>query len=140
MSHISSSFKPNIVFVCVKNGGKSKMAAALMEYDFGEHFTITSAGTSPGVEINKLSAQVLSEIGIDINSEKPNLLTDKILETADLVIVLGSEARVQKKVGIKIETWKIEEPSFLGIDGYERMIAIRKDIHSKVKNLAQRLM
>lgn len=58
--------KPSVLFVCVKNGGKSQMAAGLMRKAAGDAVDVHSAGTRPGNAINDLSAESLREVGIDI--------------------------------------------------------------------------
>lgn len=40
--------KPSVLFVCVKNGGKSQMAAALMLKAAGDAVLVDLAGTAPG--------------------------------------------------------------------------------------------
>ncbi|MGX1770439.1 arsenate-mycothiol transferase ArsC, partial [Dietzia sp. NPDC055343] len=47
---------PSVLFVCVKNGGKSQMAAALMRLHAGEAIEVHSAGTRPGSAVNALAA------------------------------------------------------------------------------------
>ena len=66
--------KPTVLFVCVKNGGKSQMAAGLMRKIAGETVAVYSAGTAPGNALNDLSAQSLLEIGVDITAEHPKLI------------------------------------------------------------------
>lgn len=58
--------RPAVLFVCVRNGGKSQMAAGLMRATAGDRVEVHSAGTSPGEKINALSAEVLAEQGVDI--------------------------------------------------------------------------
>ena len=65
-----------MLFVCVKNGGKSQMAAGLMRKIAGDTVTVDSAGTQPGTTINALSAQTLLEVGVDITDNTPKQLTD----------------------------------------------------------------
>jgi arsenate-mycothiol transferase len=48
---------PSVLFVCVKNGGKSQMAAGLMRKIAGDSVRVYSAGTQPGKAINSLSAE-----------------------------------------------------------------------------------
>ena len=72
---MSKGTKPAVLFVCVKNGGKSQMAAALMRQTTGETVDVYSAGTNPGAEINALSAASLAEVGVDISDEKPKRST-----------------------------------------------------------------
>ena len=45
--------RPSVLFVCVKNGGKSQIAAALMRARAGEAIEVHSAGTAPGSGLNE---------------------------------------------------------------------------------------
>ncbi|HET7742729.1 MAG TPA: low molecular weight phosphatase family protein, partial [Mycobacterium sp.] len=62
----ASNHVPSVLFVCVKNAGKSQMAAGLMRTIAGDTVEVHSAGTRPGGAINALSAAALAEGGIDI--------------------------------------------------------------------------
>ncbi|WP_414929943.1 low molecular weight phosphatase family protein, partial [Tsukamurella pulmonis] len=44
----TESGTPSVLFVCVKNGGKSQMAAGLMRKTAGDAVAVYSAGTKPG--------------------------------------------------------------------------------------------
>ncbi len=66
--------QPSVLFVCVKNGGKSQMAAGLMRKAAGDTVTVESAGTAPGAAINALSAESLLEVGVDITDQVPKQL------------------------------------------------------------------
>ena len=127
---------PSVVFVCVKNAGKSQMAAALMRALTGDSVIVHSAGTRPGEHVNALSAQALAEEGIDISGEMPKPLDDSIIREADVVVTLGREARVEPVPGPRFESWDTVEPSESGIDGIERMRLIRDDIAQRVRVLA----
>ena len=128
-----------MLFVCVKNGGKSQMAAGLMRQVAGEHIEVHSAGTAPGTAINALSAESLLEIGVDITGEHPKPIDPALIRDVDVVVILGREARVQPVAGPQFETWETDEPSERGIDGIERMRLIRDDIAARVRHLAQQL-
>ena len=39
----SAAIKPAVLFVCVKNGGKSPMADGLLRHEAGSGITVTSA-------------------------------------------------------------------------------------------------
>ncbi|MBS4104958.1 arsenate-mycothiol transferase ArsC, partial [Tsukamurella paurometabola] len=67
----AESATPSVLFVCVKNGGKSQMAAGLMRKAAGEAVEVHSAGTKPGSAVNGLSAESLAEVGVDITGETP---------------------------------------------------------------------
>lgn len=132
--------KPAVLFVCVKNGGKSQMAAGLMKLEAGRAITVSSAGTKPGTAVNALSAEVLLDVGVDIRNETTKQLTEADMRAAGLVVVLGTEAHVAPVEGVQIEVWETDEPSARGIEGRERMELVRDDIHARVKELAGRLL
>ena len=72
---------PSVLFVCVKNGGKSQMAAGLMRQAAGDAVTVDSAGTAPGSSVNALSAEVLAEVGVDITDQVPKAITDDLVRS-----------------------------------------------------------
>ena len=131
--------KPSVLFVCVKNGGKSQMAAGLMRKAAGDQVDVYSAGTKPGSAINALSAETLLEVGVDISGQTPTLIDPQLVRDVDLVVTLGSEAKVDPVAGTDFENWDTDEPSERGIDGIERMRLVRDDIAACVDALAGRL-
>ena len=133
--------KPSVLFVCVKNGGKSQMAAALMRKAAGPTVRVYSAGTRPGPAINAESAQAVAEVGADMSVEHPKPIDPELLSRVDRVVVLGSDAVVHPVEGMlgTIETWQTVEPSTSGIDGMPRMRMVRDDIAARVQVLAAEL-
>jgi arsenate-mycothiol transferase len=131
--------KPAVLFVCVKNAGKSQMAAGLMRQAAGDAVEVYSAGTRPGHEINSLSAEVLGEVGVDITDQIPTLVDPQLMRDVDLVVTLGREAHVEQVPGTRFESWDTDEPSERGIDGIERMRLVRNDIAARVADLYTRL-
>ncbi|CAH0298953.1 MULTISPECIES: arsenate-mycothiol transferase ArsC [Nocardiaceae] len=130
---------PSVLFVCVKNGGKSQMAAGLMRKAAGTTVEVHSAGTKPGSTVNALSAQSLLEVGVDLSGEHPKPIDPDLLARMDYVITLGSEAKLDPVDGPRFENWDTDEPSERGIDGIERMRLVRDDIAARVDDLAARL-
>ncbi|MCY1222858.1 Arsenate-mycothiol transferase ArsC1 [compost metagenome] len=127
--------KPGVLFVCSKNGGKSQLAAGLMNQLAAGTVTVHSAGTKPGKSLNPQSVDALAELGIDITGEHPKPVTDDVLDAVDVVIVLGNEAKVEAHAGKRLEFWDTDEPSERGIEGMERMRLVRDDIRSRVRKL-----
>jgi arsenate-mycothiol transferase len=136
---LSERTKPSVLFVCVKNGGKSQMAAAMMRQATGDTVDVYSAGTKPGAEINALSAASLLEVGLDISDEKPKAIDPDVLGRVDRIITLGRDAKVDPVPGAQLEKWETDEPSDRGIDGIERMRLVRDDIAIRVRALAAEL-
>lgn len=131
--------QPSVLFVCVKNAGKSQMAAGLMRKIAGNTVRVYSAGTKPGDAINNLSAQSLAEVGVDITGETPKPIEPQLLRDVDVVVTLGREAHVEPIPGTRFERWDTDEPSARGIDGIERMRLVRDDIAARVADLSTRL-
>ena len=131
--------KPTVLFVCVSNAGKSVMAQALLRYAAGDRITALSAGTRAKTRINPISAQALAELDIDVGGQRPTQLSADLLNTADLVVILGTEAHIEPPSdGTPIERWNTDEPSHRGIDGIERMRLVRDDIAARTTELANR--
>lgn len=128
-----------VLFVCVSNAGKSVMAAGLMSHSAAPNIHISSAGTHAKTAVNALSAQVLAEVGVDVSGHQPTQLTDKMIDDAHLVVIVGSQAHLEDHSGTAIQRWDTDEPSLRGIDGIERMRIIRDDINTRVQALAAHL-
>ncbi|MBW8172461.1 low molecular weight phosphatase family protein [Ornithinimicrobium sp. Arc0846-15] len=128
-----------VLFVCVKNGGKSQMAAALMRHRYGSKVTVHSAGTKPGKALNAASVASLEEVGASVEGESPKAIDPAILARADVVVVVGPEAQVEVAEGVELQRWLTDEPSERGIEGAERMVLVRDDIDRRVQDLAAHL-
>ena len=103
--------RPRVLFVCVKNAGKSQMAAGLMRHVAGDTVEVRSAGTKAGTSLNKLSVASLLEVGVDITGEHPKALTEEMVADADVVVILGREAHVAEVADTRFFTWVTDEPS-----------------------------
>jgi arsenate-mycothiol transferase len=114
------------------------MAQSFMRHTSQGRINALSAGTHAKTEVNHVSAQALAEVGIDISDHTPTQLNDALIDAADLIVVLGTQAHLQP-TGTPIEVWDTDEPSLRGIDGIERMRLIRDDIAHRVEELASRL-
>ena len=130
--------RPSVLFVCVKNGGKSQMAAALMRQLAGDAVEVHSAGTNPGDRLNEQSAQAVEELGATFAGEHPKPIDPAVLALVDRVIVTGGDARVDPLPGMvgQIEVWETDEPAERGIEGMERMRLVRDDLQRHVTDLA----
>lgn len=129
----------SVLFVCVKNGGKSQMAAALMRQLAGDSVQVSSGGTHPGTALNALSVQSLEAVGASTAGAVPQLVTPEMMRAADRVVILGEEAQLSDVDGVTVERWITDEPSARGIEGMERMELVRDDIQARVAELLARL-
>jgi arsenate-mycothiol transferase len=136
-----TSRTPAVLFICVSNAGKSVMAQHLMRHAAGDSITALSAGTNAKTGVNALSAQALAELSIDISGHRPTQLTVELIRATDLVVIVGSQARIDSPPECTpVRTWDTEEPSLRGIEGIERMRLIRDEIAHKVQTLINELL
>lgn len=135
------SNKPKVLFVCVGNGGKSQMAAALADKHAGEAIEIHSAGTKPATKLNTESVESISEVGADISGGRPKAVDPQLLREADRVVILGKDAQLELPADAQgiLERWVTDEPSERGIEGMERMRLVRDDIDARVRALITEL-
>ena len=134
----SAGERPSVLFVCVKNGGKSQMAAALARLRAGDRLDVYSAGTRPGTGLNGESRAAVEEVGASMEGEYTKPVDPELLRSADRVVILGTEARIEN-ADRDIEVWETDEPSTRGIEGPERMRLIREDIDARVQALVHDL-
>ena len=133
---MNESTTPSVLFVCVKNGGKSQMAAGLMRQLAGDSVTVHSAGTKPGSAVNDLSAQALLEVGVDITGEFPKPWTDEIVQAADVVITMGCGDACPIFPGKRYVNWELPDPAGQDVDAVR---PIRDDIEERVRRLLAEL-
>lgn len=128
---------PSVLFICVGNGGKSQMAAALATHYAGSSVEVHSAGTKPGTSLNQESVAAIAEVGADMSQGQPKPIDPELLATVDRVVVLGEDAQVEMPAGARgtFERWVTDEPSVRGIEGMERMRLVRDDIDARVRAL-----
>lgn len=135
------SNKPKVLFVCVGNGGKSQMAAALADKHAGEAIEIHSAGTKPATKLNTESVEAISEVGADMSGGRPKAVDPQLLREADRLVILGKDAQLELPADAQgtLERWVTDEPSERGIEGMERMRLVRDDIDVRVRALITEL-
>lgn len=123
-----------VLFVCVENAGRSQMAEAFAKlYGKGE-IEASSAGTKPASRIHFLVVEAMMEKGIDISNSKPKLLTVKMLQEADTIVVMGCEAGEFCPAALleKVVDWGLEDPRSKPL---EKVREIRDEIERKVLSL-----
>ena len=86
--------RPRVVFACVHNAGRSQMAAALFNLHARGQAVADSAGTQPATRVHPKVVEVMREIGIDLRTATPRLLTAELAEGAVRVVTMGCAGRV----------------------------------------------
>ena len=123
-----------VLFVCVENAGRSQMAEAFAKAYGNARIEAISAGTMPGKEVNPVAVQVMLEKGIDLLPNKPKLVTNQMVQGADMIIVMGCSAEGFCPAPLlnKVVDWQIEDPKGKPI---EKVREIRDEIERKVRTL-----
>jgi arsenate reductase len=129
--------KPEVLFVCVHNAGRSQMAAALLNQRAAGRVAVRSAGSAPADTINPAVVAVMAEKGIDISEEFPKPLTTEAVQASDVVITMGCGDACPVFPGKRYLDWKLDDPAGQAIDTVRR---IRDEIDGKVQQLLAELL
>ncbi|MEA3503468.1 MAG: arsenate reductase ArsC [Actinomycetota bacterium] len=129
--------KPEVLFVCVHNAGRSQMAAGLLDYHAAGRVIVRSAGSSPGREINPSAIAVMTDLGIDISAEYPKSLTDDAVKMSDVVITMGCGDECPFYPGKRYLDWDVTDPAGLPP---EQVRPIRDEIDRRVLVLLAELL
>jgi arsenate reductase len=131
--------RPEVLFVCIHNAGRSQMAAALLAHHAGDRIVVRSAGTAPADSINPAVVAAMAEIGIDLhaNGAHPKKLDDAAVEASDVVITMGCGDECPFYPGKRYLDWALPDPAALGIDAVR---PIRDEIDRRVQALLGELV
>jgi len=129
--------KPSVLFVCVHNAGRSQMAAAFLTHLTQGAVDVRSAGSEPADRVNPAAVAAMAEVGIDIATEQPKILTTDAVKASDVVITMGCGDTCPFYPGKRYEDWKLDDPAGRGVDAVR---PIRDDIHARVRALLADLL
>jgi arsenate reductase len=124
--------RPEMLFICVHNAGRSQMAAAFARELGGEGVVVHSAGSDPGESLNPAVVQAMLEKGIDIAHESPHRLTDEVGRRADVIVTMGCGDACPVYPGKRYLDWELPDPAGMPID---EVRSIRDDIEQRVRSL-----
>ncbi len=129
--------RPEVLFLCVHNAGRSQMAAALLSTRAGDRVVVHSAGSAPGDVLNPAVVAAMAEVGIDISSEKPKRLTDEMAQEADVIVTMGCGDACPVYPGKRYVDWELPDPAGRPI---EEVRLIRDEIAERVHRLVNQLL
>jgi arsenate reductase len=128
--------KPEILFVCVHNAGRSQMAAALATKISNGAVSVRSAGSAPADSIPDSVHVAMKEIGLELGDAFPKPLTDEVVKAADVVITMGCGDACPIYPGKRYEDWVLQDPSELDAVG---VVAVRNEIESRITKLLEEM-
>jgi glutathione/glutaredoxin type arsenate reductase len=128
----------HVMFVCKKNSRRSHMAEGFARTLGEGKIAVTSSGLEAS-QVDPITVQVMSEIGIDISDQTSKPLSDFNPEDYDAVISLCGcgvnlpEAWVLRDV---FQDWQLDDPEGQSIETFRR---VRDEIKERVEILCQSL-
>jgi ArsR family transcriptional regulator len=128
---------PQVVFACVRNGGRSVISRVLTEHYAQGRVVALSAGTQPGEHIHPEVAEALQALGLDTSQELPTLLTREAIAASTMAVTLGCGEECPYVPGVRYVDWPVADPA--GQDA-ETVRAIVADIDARVRALVEELV
>jgi protein-tyrosine-phosphatase len=133
---MTQTTRPSVLFVCVHNAGRSQMAAGFLSALSGGAVEVRSAGSLPADRINPAAVDAMGELGIDLRTEHPKVLTREAVQASDVVITMGCGDACPIFPGKRYEDWTLDDPAGQGI---ESVRPIRDEIRARVLTLLAEL-
>ena len=128
---------PQVVFACIRNGGRSVISRVLTEHYAGGRVVALSAGTQPGEHIHPEVADALEKLGLDTSTETPTKLTRETIEASVVAVTLGCGEECPYVPGVTYVDWPIADP---GGQDEEMVRGIIADIDDRVRSLLVELV
>lgn len=134
-----SAHRPEVLFVCVHNAGRSQMAAALLAHHGGDRVVVRSAGTAPAATINPAVVEAMAELGIDLlaSGARPKRLDDDAVRASDVVITMGCGDTCPVFPGTRYVDWALDDPAGQPLAAVR---PIRDEIERRVLRLIDELL
>jgi protein-tyrosine-phosphatase len=131
--------RPEVLFVCVHNAGRSQMAAALLAHHAQGAVVVRSAGSEPAQDLNPAVVEAMAEIGIDLRADgaHPKRLDEAAVRASDVVITMGCGDTCPFFPGKRYLDWRLDDPAGQGI---EAVRPIRDEIDHRVRELLAELV
>ena len=126
----------NVLFVCIRNAGRSQMASALFERAAGGAHASRSAGSSPAARVHPEVVEAMRELGVELGDRVPRRLERADADWAEVVVTMGCGDACPYIPGKRYVDWQLEDP-----DGRPpgRVREIRDEIDRRVRELVDEL-
>lgn len=134
-----SDTRPEVLFVCVHNAGRSQMAAAFLAHHGGDRVVVRSAGSAPADDVNPAVVEAMREVGIDLRAHgaRPKKLEDAAVQASDVVVTMGCGGACPFYPGKRYEDWQLADPAGQGVDAVR---PIRGAIERRVQALLREIL
>ena len=91
-----------------------------------------SAGTQPAERVHGEVLEAMDEVGIDLSSARPQLLTEKLSEEVALLVTMGCGESCPVVSGVERQDWPLPDPKG---ESLTRVRKIRDEIRARVMEL-----
>lgn len=125
---------PEVLFVCVRNAGRSQLAAAILEHHAAGKAHARTAGSAPSQSIDEAAIQALGEIGLDVGDEFPKPLTEELVRAADIVVTMGCGDSCPILPGKRYLDWDLPDPAGASTS---QIRTLRDEIERRVLSLLE---
>ena len=132
-----ASDRPVVLFVCVHNAGRSRMAEAFFNQLAGDRYEGRSAGTVPADKPHPEVVEAMGDIDINLSDSSGTMLTQDMTDQAVRVIGMGCAVEEAcPALRVPLEDWELPDPKGKSPD---EVAEIRDRIEMKVRNLVAQL-
>jgi arsenate reductase len=125
-----------VLFVCLRNAGRSQMSEMLFTRAARGRHEARSAGTRPADRVHTEAAEVMGELGAELGARKPRRLTETDAQWADVFVTMGCGDDCPSLPGKRYIDWDLPDPGGRPID---EVRAIRDEIARRVEELVREL-
>ena len=126
----------HVLFVCIRNAGRSQMARALFARAAGGRHEARSAGSRPAEHVHPPVVEVMREVGIDVAANVPHRLDHDDVRWADLVVTMGCGDQCPHVPGTRHVDWELDDPAGRPPD---EVRGVRDEIGRRVEALVAEL-
>jgi arsenate reductase len=131
----------NILYLCTGNSCRSQMAEGWTRVFGGEQFTAASAGIEAHGK-NPRAIEVMREAGIDISGQESTIVSDGMIQQANVVVTVCGHADELCPVlpqGVRKIHWPLTDPA-KATGSEEEIMAEFRTTRDDVKQRVQRLL
>ena len=126
-----------VLFACVHNAGRSQIAAAFFnQLADPARFLGVSAGLEPAAGVHPEVVTVMREVGVELATAVPRLLTDDLQRETFFLVTLGCGERCPLIPGTRRVDWPLPDPKGRPLADVR---VIRDEVRARVQRLVDEL-